>query len=187
MFSTRVQGNSAEEVRGIAELLAAAARAEGRQAAASVTSGDGRAVSVCVIDGAMPRAEEQRPIDALIVHDPAELRRADVFGRLHSEAYLLVNAACGFGDLGVAERVERFCRDRALILPAARLGPGALDGLVRCASMVGGFAALSRVVRLDSVVAAIQDKVPASSARACVQAAESAYWFVRIEKEALAA
>jgi pyruvate ferredoxin oxidoreductase gamma subunit len=184
MFTTRVQGMKGHEVLRTAELLAAAAASEGRPAAAVLTA---PGVSLCTIDGgATADAGPPRPADALIVQDPAELSRADIFAWLSPEAYVLVNSICGFGDLGVGERVERFCRDRALILPAARLQLGLHDAVVRSSGLVGGFAALSRVVSLDSVISAI-NQMPDSPAWACAEAAMAGYEFVKAEKDALAA
>jgi pyruvate ferredoxin oxidoreductase gamma subunit len=184
MFTTLVQGRKSHEILWTAELLAAAAVAEERPAAAVLAA---PGVSMCTIDGpAAPDAALPRAADALIVHDPAELGRADIFVRLSPEAYLLVNSTCGFGDLGVGERVRRFCRDRALILPGARLQLGLHDAVVRSSGLLGGFAALSRAVSLDSVIFAI-DRMPNSPAWACAEAAMAGYEFVRAEKEALAA
>jgi len=184
MFTTRVQGKHSHEVLWAAELLSAAASAEGRPAVA-VLSAPG--VSLCTIDGRATATAGVPPIaDALIVHDPAELGRADIFSGLSPEAYLLVNSTCGFGDLGVGEQVERFCRDRALILPTAHLQPGLHDVAVRGSGLVGGFAALTSIIALDGVIAAI-DRMPGMPAWACAEAAMAGYEFVRAEKEALAA
>jgi pyruvate ferredoxin oxidoreductase gamma subunit len=183
MFTARVLGSNGEEILVTAGLLAAAAAREGRQATVtSVRLG----AALCVIDGRGTAPGGPPAADALIVQDPGELRRADAFAGLSPEAYLLVNSTCGFGDLGLAGRVDRFCRDRALILPVTRLEPGLHDASIRGSSMIGGFAALSRVVGLDSVISAIKDRTAGHIAPACAAAA-SAYEFVRVEKEAVAA
>jgi pyruvate ferredoxin oxidoreductase gamma subunit len=190
MFQIRVQGRDDQEVLTTAELLAAAAVAQGRRAVASIAAVAGSAVSLCIVDGPAAMAAGDRPsvlADALIVQDPGELRHADVLAQLLPEAYVLVNSTCGFGDLGVGEAVERFCRDRVLIVPAERLDLGLPDGHVRSAIMAGGFAALSRAVCLDSVVRAIRDRMPGSAAWASEETAVAAYEFVRAAKEALAA
>jgi pyruvate ferredoxin oxidoreductase gamma subunit len=185
VFTTRVQGKKSHEVLWTAEVLAASAAAEGKPAAAVLAA---PGVSLCTIGGgATADAGGRAPTaDALIVQDPSELSRADIFAGLTPEAYVLVNSACGFGDLGVAERVERFCRDRALILPGSRLQLGLHDVAVSSSGLLGGFAALSRVVSLDSVISAI-DRMPDSPAWACAEAAMAGYEFVQAEKEALAA
>jgi len=183
MFVTRVQGKKSHEVLWAAELLAAAAAAEGRPAAAVLAA---PGVSLCTIDGGVAAEDGLPPIaDALIVQDPAELGRDDIFAGLSPEAYLLVNSTCGFGDLGAGERVARFFRDRALILPAERLQPGLHDVAVRSSGLLGGFAALSRIVSLDSIISAV-DRMPGHPAWACAEAAMAGYEFVRAEREALA-
>jgi pyruvate ferredoxin oxidoreductase gamma subunit len=183
MFVTRVHGNKSHEVLCTAELLAAAAAEEGRPAVAILAA---PGVSLCTIDG-QPTADPGPPpiADALIVQDPAELGSEDIFARLSAEAYLLVNSTCGFGDLGAGERVERFFRDRALILPAARLQPGVHDLAVCSSGLLGGFAALSRIVSLGAIISAV-DRMPGHPAWACAEAAMAGYEFVRAEKEALA-
>jgi len=184
MFITRVQGEKSHEVLWAAELLAAAASAEERPAAAVLAA---PGVSLCAIDGEVTAEDGLLPIaDALIIQDPGELGRDDIFAKLRPEAYLLVNSTCGFGDLGAGERVQRFFRDRALILPAARLQPGLHDVAVRASGLLGGFAALSRIVSVDSVIHAV-DRMPGHPTWACAEAAMAGYEFVRAEKEALAA
>jgi len=184
MFVTRFQGQKSHEVLWAAELLAAAAAAEGRPAAAVLAA---PGVSLCTIDGRATADAGPSPVaDALILQEPAGLSRADIFARLSPEAYLLVNSTCGFGDLGAGERVGRFFRDRALILPVARLQPGLHGVAVRSSGLVGGFAALSRVVGLDSLITAIH-RIDGRPGWACVEAAKGGYEFVRAEREALAA
>jgi pyruvate ferredoxin oxidoreductase gamma subunit len=189
MFWVRVQGTDGGEVLATAELLARAAAAEGKQAVASAVPMVVPAGAVCAIDGssASAAAGPEPAADALIIQDPDALGSVDVFARLSPEAYLLVNSAGGFGDLGLSQRIDQFCRDRVLILPEAHLDLGPHDGLVRSASMAGGFAALSQVVTLDSVVTAIRDLMPGSVIEPCLAAAATAYDFVRTEKAALAA
>jgi pyruvate ferredoxin oxidoreductase gamma subunit len=183
MFTTRVIGRNDGEVLVTAGLLAAAATNEARSAAANPTV---PGMALCTIDGGAAARGEPALADALIVLDPGELRRADAFARLRAEAYLLVNATCGFGDLGLADRIARFCRDRALILPMIRLEPGLHEASIRSSGMIGGFAALSRIVSLDSVVSAIQAGKAGGPGSACTEAAMAAYEFVRAAKEALA-
>lgn len=189
MFWVRVQGSDGAEVLATAELLATAAGAEGKQAVASAVPMAVPAGAVCAIGGssAPGGAGPQQTADALIVQDPDALSSPDIFARLSREAYLLVNSVGGFGDLGLSQRIDQFCRDRAAILPEAHLEFGPHDGLVRSASMAGGFAALSQVVTLDSVITAIRDLIPGSVMQACLAAAATAYDFVRTERAAVAA
>jgi pyruvate ferredoxin oxidoreductase gamma subunit len=188
MFWIRVRGRDTGEVLATAELLKAAAVAEGKRAVASPVPMAWPAEAMCAIGTATSAAGGRVLMaDGLIIQDPSVLGRPDIFARLSQEAYVLVNAACGFGDLGISDRVERFCRDRTIILPAARLDTGRHDGLIRSAAMLGGFAALSRVISLDGAVSALENVAPESARRACAEAAGAAYEFVRAERDALAA
>jgi pyruvate ferredoxin oxidoreductase gamma subunit len=182
MFITRVRGRKSHEVLWTAELLAAAADADGRGAAVALAA---PGVSLCTID---PIAAGDLPpsADALIVQDPAEFSRAGIFAGLSPEAYLLANSTCGFGDLGVGERVAMFCRDRALILPVARLQLSGHDATVCGGALLGGFAALTGVISLDGVISAI-DRMSGTPSWPCAEAAMAAYEFVQAEKLALAA
>jgi pyruvate ferredoxin oxidoreductase gamma subunit len=184
MFTTRVQGTKSHEVLWTAELLAAAADAEGRGAIVALTA-PGR--SLCAIDAdAAAFSDPPSAADALIVQDPVELSGADTFAGLSTEAYLLVNSACGFSDLGIGERVARFCRDRTLILPVARLQIGSHDATTCGGGLLGGLAALTGAVSLESVISAI-GRMAGSPAGECAEAAMAGYEFVRAEREALVA
>jgi len=184
MFITRVRGARSHEVLWTAELLAAAADAEGRGAIVALAA---PGMSLCTIDPDVTAGADLPPsADALIVQDPAEFSHAGIFAGLSPEAYLLVNSTCGFGDLGVGERVARFCRDRALILPVARLQVGRHDAAACGGALLGGLAALTGAVSLDSVVSAV-DRMSGIPPWACAEAAMAAYEFVRAEKQALAA
>jgi hypothetical protein len=58
--------------------------------------------------------------------------------------------------------------------------------LAVCSSgLLGGFAALSRIVSLGAIISAV-DRMPGHPAWACAEAAMAGYEFVRAEKEALA-
>ena len=68
---------------------------------------------------------------------------------------MLVNSARGFGELGLDEFVRGFHRDRLLVVPASSLAMTHLGRPLPGAALLGGFAALTWAVSLDSVLAAI--------------------------------
>jgi pyruvate ferredoxin oxidoreductase gamma subunit len=194
MFQVRIQGCDDVGVVTTAELLAAAATADGRRVKLAAPASGAPAIRVCVIDGAaddtapgLSAPDTERADEALVVQDTWRLSRCDTFAGLSEEAYVLVNSACGFGDLGVNEQLRRFCRDRTLILPVTALQPGASCGAAVSACMLGGLAALCGVVTPASVASATRDRVPGLAGRACADAACLAYDFVRAERAALAA
>jgi pyruvate ferredoxin oxidoreductase gamma subunit len=189
MFQVRFHGRGGQGVVTAAELLAAAALSEGRHAQAYPSFGSDRmgapVMSFCRIDDKPIRTRE--PVgepDALIIHDPTLLHQAELLGLGH-DGYMLVNSAYGFAELGLNECVKAFRRDRLLVMPASALALAHLGRPLPGAALLGGFAALTWVVSLDSVLAAINDRFTGLVAQGNEAAARAAFAFVRDEREAL--
>jgi pyruvate ferredoxin oxidoreductase gamma subunit len=190
MFQVRFHGRGGQGVVTAAELLAEAAFREGRHAQAFPSFGSERmgapVMSFCRIDDKPIRTHE--PVtepDALIIQDPTLLHQADLFAGLGSHGYMLINSAHGFGELGLDEFVKDFRRDRLLVVPASALALTHLGRPLPGAPLLGGFAALTSVVGLDSVVAAINDRFAGPVAEGNTKAARAAFDFVTDEREAL--
>ena len=138
---------------------------KGRHAQAFPSFGSERTgapvVAFCRIDDKEIRVRE--PIaepDALIVQDPTLLHQVDVFGGLGPDGYILINSARSFDELGLGEFAERFRRERLLTVPATELAREHLGRPIPNAVLLGGFAALSGLISLESVAAAIRAKFP---------------------------
>ena len=190
MFQVRFHGRGGQDVLTTAELLASAAFSEGRHAQAFAGSGSERmgapVMSYCLIDDKPIRTRE--PVsepDALIIQDPMLLHQADVFAGISTQGYMLINSAHGFDELGLQEFVKDFHRDRLLVVPASSLALANLGRPLPGAALLGGFAALTWTVSLDSVLAAINDKFEGPVAEGNANAARAAFAFVRDEREAL--
>ena len=203
MFQVRFHGRGGQGVVTAAELLASAAFTEGRHAQAFPSFGSERmgapVMSFCRIDDKPIRTHE--PVtepDALIIQDPTLLHQADIFGGfrgvappgqqsagLGRQGYMLVNSACDFGELSLEEFVRGFHRDRLLVVPASALAMTHLRRPLPGAALLGGFAALTWAVSLDSVLAAIEEKFTGTVAAGNAAAARAAFAFVRDEREAL--
>ena len=190
MFQVRFHGRGGQGVVTAAELLAEAAFREGRHAQAFPSFGSERmgapVMSFCRIDDKPIRTHE--PVtepDALIIQDPTLLHQADLFAGLGREGYMLINSAHGFGELGLDEFVKDFHRDRLLVVPASALALTHLGRPLPGAPLLGGFASLTSVVGLDSVVAAINDRFSGPVAGGNAKAARAAFDFVTDEREAL--
>lgn len=173
-----------------AELLSVAAFAEGRHAQAFPTFGSERTgapvVSFCRIDDQPIRARE--PItqpDGLIIQDPTLLHQVDLFDGLGPDGYLLVNSARGFEELGLGDLVRRLRAERLLTIPATELAREHLGRPLPNAALLGGFAALSGVVSLESVAAAIRERFAGRVGEANVAAAEKAHALAQQELESL--
>ena len=191
MFQVRIHGRGGQGVVTAAEMLSIAAFEDGKYAQAFPTFGSERAgapvTSFCRIDERPIRVREliAEP-DGLIVQDPTLLHQVDLFSGLGEDAYLLINSSRSFDELGLGEFASRFRRERLLTVPATELAREHLGRPVPNTVLLGGFAALSGVVSLDSVVKAIGDKFKGSVAEKNVLAAERAFEYVRDEMKELA-
>jgi len=190
MFQVRFHGRGGQGVVTAAELLASAAFREGRHAQAFPSFGSERmgapVMSFCRIDDQPIRTHE--PVtepDALIVQDQTLLHQAELFAGLGRQGYMLVNSAKDFGELGLDEFVRGFRRDRLLVVPASALAMTHLGRPLPGAALLGGFAALTWAVSLDSVLAAISERFSGPVAEGNARAARAAFDFVRDEREAL--
>jgi pyruvate ferredoxin oxidoreductase gamma subunit len=186
MFQVRIHGRGGQGVVTAAEMLSVAAFIEGRHAQAFPSFGSERTgapvVAFCRIDDREIRVRE--PIaepDALIVQDPTLLHQVDVFSGLGPDGYILINSARSFDELGLGEFVQRFRRERLLTVPATELAREHLGRPIPNAVLVGGFAALSGLISLDSVVAAIRQKFRGKLGDGNAAAAAAAYELVQRE------
>jgi pyruvate ferredoxin oxidoreductase gamma subunit len=184
MFEVRIHGRGGQGVVTAAELLAAAAFAEGRSAQAFPSFGSERTgapvVAYCRIAERPIRLREPilRP-DALIVQDATLLHHVDVLAGLADDGLVLVNSTRRGADLGLSEY-----GDRVVVVPATRLAREHVGRPVPNAALLGGFAALCGLIRIESVTTAIRERFTGSLAEANAAAATATYDLVRaIRKE----
>jgi pyruvate ferredoxin oxidoreductase gamma subunit len=177
MFQVRIHGRGGQGVVTAAEMLSIAAFREGKHAQAFPSFGSERTgapvVAYCRIDDKEIRVRE--PIlepDALIIQDPTLLHQVDVFSGLRPGGYILINTARSFADLGLQDFVGRF---KARAVPATELAMKHVGRPVPNAALLGAFAALSRLISLQSVAEAINEKFGGKVAAANVAAAGAAY------------
>lgn len=163
-----------------AELLSVAAFEEGRYAQAFPTFGSERTgapvVSFCRIDDRTIRVRE--PIvepDALIVQDPTLLHHVDLFSGIGRNCFVLINTTRTFDELGLADLSARLRPERLLTVPASELAREHVGRPLPNAALLGAFAALTGVVSLESVAAAIRARFPAKVADGNVAAARAAH------------
>lgn len=162
MFQVRIHGRGGQGVVTAAEMLSIAAFDEGRHAQAFPSFGSERTgapvVAFCRIADKEIRLRE--PImapDAIIIQDPTLLHQVDVFAGLKKDGYILINTTKTFEQLGLGdfvrdwhpERLHRR-RDRSEHQHVGRPVPNV--------PLLGGFAAVSGIIKLESVAMAIRDK-----------------------------
>lgn len=180
MFQVRFHGRGGQGVVTAAEMLSVAAFKEGKHAQAFPSFGSERmgapVVSFCRIDDKEIRLRE--PIlepDALIVQDPTLFHSVDVFQGLRETGYALVNSSRSFEELNLAEYIARFPAGHATCVPASDMAKLHVGRPMPNAALLGGFAAITRQIKLDSVLAAIRETFPGKIGEANARAATAAY------------
>jgi pyruvate ferredoxin oxidoreductase gamma subunit len=113
--------------------------------------------------------------DALIIQDPTLLHQVDLFNGLHNAGYILINSSRSFDALGLGEFTRDFQQSRLCTVPASELALKHVGRPLPNAALLGGFAAVTREIRLESVIDAIRGKFPAKIAAGNIAAATEAY------------
>ena len=180
MFEIRLHGRGGQGVVTAAELLSVAAFDEGKHAQAFPSFGSERmgapVVSFCRIDDQEIRLRE--PIlepDALIIQDPTLLHSIDLFSGLNPEGFILINSTRSFEELGIADLAKRFPPHHVCDVGATELAVKHVGRPLPNAALLGGFAAITKVISFDSVADAIRERFPGPVGDANVAAAREAY------------
>ena len=168
-----------------AELLSAAAFSEGKHAQAFPSFGSERSgapvMSFCRIDDRPIRSRE--PVttpDVLVIQDPTLLHQVSVFEGAEASCRVLINSARPIGDLNIGEFTSKLPPGAVVTVPATELALQYLGKSVPSAALLGGFAALTGLVTLDSVLAAVAARFAARPEIAAgnAQAAWAAFRYV---------
>jgi pyruvate ferredoxin oxidoreductase gamma subunit len=177
VFQVRIHGRGGQGVVSAAEMLSVAAFREGKHAQAFPSFGSERTgapvVAFCRIDEREIRLREpvMQP-DALIIQDPTLLHQVDVFAGLAPGGTILINTSRSFEELGLKELVGRF---RTCTVPATEIALKHVGRPLPNAALLGGFAAVSGQVSLDSVATAIREKFAGKVAEGNAAAACAAF------------
>jgi pyruvate ferredoxin oxidoreductase gamma subunit len=183
MFQIRIHGRGGQGVVSGAEILSVAAFLEGRHAQAFPSFGSERmgapVMAFCRIDDKEIRLRE--PVlapDALIIQDQTLLHQVDLFSGLPARGFVLLNSVRSLEELGLDGFARGVQRYRMCTLPATELALKHVGRAVPNAALLGGFAAITGVVKLQSVLAAIGEKFPPAIAERNVAAATEAFAIV---------
>ena len=189
MFQVRIHGRGGQGVVTAAEMLSVAAFGEGHHAQAFPSFGSERTgapvVSFCRIDNKEIRLRE--PImepDALIIQDPTLLHQVDVFSGFRDDGYVLINTTRTLTELGLSELLQRCLPDRLCTVAATEIGLKHIGRPIPNVPLLGGFAAISGIIKLESVIKAINSKFSGKVAEGNIAAATEAYETVRAEAQA---
>ena len=183
MFQIRIHGRGGQGVVTASELLSVAAFLDGKHSQAFPSFGSERTgapvVSFCRISESKIRLREpiQEP-DVILIQDPTLLHSVDVFAGAKSDGFLLINTKKSFAELGIEEFVNGKEPEKNLIVPATDMAMKFIGRPLPNAALLGGLAAATGIVRIESVLKAIEERFPQKIAKANQEAAESSYQFV---------
>jgi pyruvate ferredoxin oxidoreductase gamma subunit len=188
MFQVRIHGRGGQGVVTAAEMLSIAAFEEGRHAQAFPSFGSERTgapvVAFCRIADKEIRLRE--PImepDAIIIQDPTLLHQVDVFAGLKKDGYILINTTKTFEQLGLGDFLRDWHPERLCTVSATELSVKHVGRPVPNVPLLGGFAAVSGIIQLESVAKAIRDKFSGKVADGNIAAATEAFNIVRAEMQ----
>ncbi|MFO1204669.1 MAG: 2-oxoacid:acceptor oxidoreductase family protein [Burkholderiales bacterium] len=188
MFQVRIHGRGGQGCVTGAEMLSIAAFLEGKHAQAFPSFGSERTgapvVAFCRISDHEIRLRE--PImqpDGLIIQDPTLLYQVDVFSGIARDGYVLINTKKSFDDLGLGDYFKGWHHSHLCTVPATEIAMKHLGRPLPNAILLAGFAAISDVVSLESVHAAIRQKFSGKVAEGNIAAASAAFEFVKQERE----
>ncbi|HZW23967.1 MAG TPA: 2-oxoacid:acceptor oxidoreductase family protein [Gallionella sp.] len=184
MFESRIHGRGGQGVVTAAEMLSIAAFEEGRNAQAFPSFGSERTgapvVAFCRIADKEIRLRE--PImepDAIIIQDTTLLHQVDVFAGLKADGYILINTSRSFEALGLGDFIKGRPTERLCTLPATEIAIKHIGRPIPNVPLIAGFAALSGLIRLESVVKAINQKFSGKVAEGNIAAATEAYNLIK--------
>ena len=165
MFQVRLHGRGGQGVVSGAEMLSIAAFLEERHAQAFPSFGSERmgapVMAFCRIADKEIRLREpiQEP-DALIIQDPTLLSQPEVFEGLNPEGYILLNSTRSYEELGIEKIVAQLPKGHVHGINASELAMKYVGRPVPNAALLGGFAAVTGRISLESVIKAIMSKFP---------------------------
>ena len=180
MFQIRIHGRGGQGVVTAAEMLALAGFMEGHKAQAFPSFGSERTGAPVVAFARLSSQEIRlrQPVlepDVVLIQDRTLLDSVDVFGGLKPEGYVLINSSQSVEALGLEDLAGRLPAGHVLTVPATRYALEKIGRPLPGAGMLAGFAAMTGMMKLESVQAAYNEKFSGRVAQANAEVAALAY------------
>lgn len=179
MFQIRIHGRGGQGVVTAAEMLSIAAFLEGKDAQAFPSFGSERmgapVVAFCRISEKEIRSRE--PIlnpDAIIIQDRTVIEPARAFDGIVDSGFVLINSP---DALQMNTDIKAKLNDsvRVKCIGATEIALEQVGRPIPNAVLLGSFAALTGVIKIDSVIKAINTKFSGAIAEKNIKAAQVAY------------
>ncbi len=180
MFQVRIHGRGGQGVVSAAEMLSIAAFQQDKHSQAIPSFGSERmgapVVAYVRIDD--KEIELREPVlepDLLIIQDPTLFQAIDVFAGMKEDGYVLINSAKTVEQLGIQDATGALPKGHVATVPATELAIRYMKRPTPNTVLLGAFTAMSDLVKLDSVFAAIRKKFPGKVGELNVTAAQAAH------------
>jgi pyruvate ferredoxin oxidoreductase gamma subunit len=180
MFQVRIHGRGGQGVVTAAELMSVAGFREGKHAQAFPSFGSERmgapVIAFCRIDDREIRTREPivRP-DAVIIQDPTLLHAVAAFDGLAPNGYVLINSSRDPATLGLADLEAKLPLGHIKTIAATEIALAHVGRPIPNAVLLGAFAAMTGVLTIDAVVAAIGERFPGAVGEKNIAAAHAAF------------
>ena len=163
MFQIRLHGRGGQGVVTAAEMLSLAAFMEGHFAQAFPSFGSERTGAPVTAfarfsDHEIRLHEPIEEPDVVLVQDRTLIDSVDVFSGLNPEGYVLVNSASSPEEIGLGELVKRLPAGHVKTVPATDLALKFIGRPLPGAAMLAGFAAMTGMLKLESINSAYGQK-----------------------------
>lgn len=163
-----------------AEMLSVAAFREGKHAQAFPSFGSERmgapVVSFCRIDDKVIRMRD--PIyepDALIIQDPTLLQAPGTFDGVKADGYIVINTGKDVAELKIDAVLAKMKPGHVITIPATEIAMKHIKRPLPNAVMLGALAALTGMIKRESVGQAISHAFSGTIAEVNIAAAREAF------------
>lgn len=180
MFQVRLHGRGGQGVVTAAEMLSLAAFMEGHHAQAFPSFGSERTgapvVAFARINDREIRLHEpiEEP-DVVLVQDRTLIGSVDVFGGLRENGFVLVNSGASPEAIGLGDLAAKLPAGHVMTVPATDLALKFIGRPLPGAAMLAGFAAMTGLLKLESINAAYGQKYSGKVAQANADVAAGAW------------
>ena len=163
MLQIRIHGRGGQGVVTAAEMLALAGFMEKHHAQAFPSFGSERTGAPVVAFARLASHEirVREPVlepNVVLVQDRTLLDSVNVFEGLQPDGYVLINTDKTIEGLGLSELAARLPKGHCMTVPATRFALEKIGRPLPGAGMLAGMAAMTGMMKLDSVIAAYNEK-----------------------------